>query len=66
MPNTTRQNMQIDAKRSIAHLEQSASYLLRIRAMYDPDYPDRVQAIDALLAVLSDVRDAFVEWSRTI
>lgn len=66
MPNTDRQNMQLDAKRSIEHLERAAEYVLRLRVLYDPDYPERVEAIDILLSELSDLRDVFIDWSRTI
>jgi hypothetical protein len=66
MPFSERGEMKLDGKRSVEHLEKSAEYLLRLRAKYDPPYPDRVQVIDSLLTALSELRDLFVEFSHTI
>lgn len=66
MPNSQRTQMKADAQRAVDALEKAAMYLLRLRALYDPNYPEYVQAIDALLTVTSDLRDKFVEFAKVI
>jgi hypothetical protein len=58
--------MQLWTKQAVKGLEKAAAMILRVRAMYDPQYPDRVEAIDALLQVTSDLRDMYVAFSKTI
>jgi hypothetical protein len=66
MPYSDRGLMKTDMQRSIAALEKSASYLLRLREIYEPEHPEYVKAIDVLLRMLSDVLDLFIEFSHQI
>lgn len=66
MPNSQRTQMKSDAQRAIDALEKAAVYLLRLRALYDPNYPQYVEVIDALLGATSDLRDQYVEFAKVI
>lgn len=66
MPNSPRTSMRLDMKKSIDHLEKVAEYTLRVRAMYDPNYPDYVTVIDYMLEILADVLDAYKKFLEMV
>jgi soluble cytochrome b562 len=54
MPRTQREMMlrRIDQARSA--LEKSVAYLLEMRAVYDPDYPDYVEGVDSAIVLIDE------------
>jgi hypothetical protein len=66
MPNSVRGQMKREAEQAIGAIEKSAGYLLRWREQYDPDYPEYVTAIDALLEAMYQIREALVQFTDQI
>jgi hypothetical protein len=65
-PYSARGDMRRTMGRAIAAQEKSASYLLRLREAYDPEYPDYVIVIDALLSIVSSLVDSMDEFEAQI
>ena len=52
------------ADQAVAAVEKCTDYLLELRSIYDPDYPEHVEALDRLLSscvALIDVLKLFRE-----
>ena len=45
------------ADQAVAAVEKCADYLLELRSIYDPDYPEHVEGLDRLLASCVALRD---------
>ena len=59
-----RKRMLRKADQAVAAIEKCTDYLLELRSIYDPDYPEHVEAIDRLLSscvALIDVLKLFRE-----
>lgn len=66
MTYSKRGRMKRKADQAIGAIEKSAEYLLGLRGIYDPDYPNYVVALDRLLQIHVNLIELMREFKRNI